>query len=432
MMKYLISLLLLVSACVPENIETVEWGESPWPEIRKERISTLLPQAMDAAGVDLWLVICRENNNDPIADHIGGENAGGTAAFLFYKDEAGFHSRVYSPVGEATALDELDIHDEVIPVERGRSAIDEAVTFIRGNEFNTIAVNSSENNAQADGLSYTQRLELEEKLGQELSEKLISSEELIYEWLSVKLDKEVEIMTRAAELTAEWEIEAYDMIIPGETTDAEVAAYLKSKMEQFGVKDAWNPSQNPNVNSGPDRGHSHATEKVIMPGDVIQTDFGIKLYDRWVSDIQRFAYVLKEGESQAPDDIQFYWESAKEGNRAAFNAMAPGVKGVEVDAAQRELMEQNNSEYVMWSTGHPVGYVAHDTGPNLGGSQSPSIRPAAQKVLKPGMVFAFDGFHSWTLSDSTYKTISVEEMAVITEEGARYLIEPQEELILVD
>jgi hypothetical protein len=48
------------------------------------------------------------------------------------------------------------------------------------------------------------------------------------------------------------------------------------------------------------------------------------------------------------------------------------------------------------------------------------------------MVFAFDGFHSWTLSDSTYKTISVEEMAVITEEGARYLIEPQEELILVD
>lgn len=432
MIKYLISLLLLVSACVPENIETVEWGESPWPEIRKERISTLLPQAMDAAGVDLWLIICRENDNDPIADHIGGENAGGTAAFLFYKDEAGFHSRVYSPVGEATALDELDIHDKVIPVERGRSAIDEAVEFIKGRDFNSIAVNSSDNNAQADGLSYTQRIELEEKLGPELSVNLVSSEELIYEWLSVKLDREVEIMTKAAELTAEWEIEAYEMIIPGETTDAEVAAYLKSKMEQFGVKDAWNPSQNPNVNSGPDRGHSHATDKVIMPGDVIQTDFGIKLYDRWVSDIQRFAYVLKEGETAAPDDIQFYWDSAKEGNRAAFNAMAPGVKGVEVDAAQREVMEKNNSEYVMWSTGHPVGYVAHDTGPNLGGSQAPSIRPAAQKVLKPGMVFAFDGFHSWALTDSTFKTISVEEMAVITEDGARFLIEPQEELILVD
>ena len=199
MTKYLMPLLLLISACVPQNIETVEWEESPWPEIRKERVSTLLPQAMEAAGTDLWLVICRENDNDPIADHIGGENAGGTAAFLFYRDENGFHSRVYSPVGEATALDELNIHDEVIPVERGLSAIDNAVEFIRNKGFNAIAVNSSENNAQADGLSYTQRMELEDKLGPEYSERLISSEELIYEWLSVKLDREVEIMTQAAE-----------------------------------------------------------------------------------------------------------------------------------------------------------------------------------------------------------------------------------------
>lgn len=432
MLRYLLPLILLISACTPSQEPSIDWGESPWPEIRKERISTLLPQAMEAADVDLWIVICRENNNDPIADHIGGENAGGTVAFLFYKDEDGFHSRVYSPSGESTALAELKIHDEVIPVERGMSAMEQAADFIKDQGFERIAVNSSPNNAQADGLSFTQREALESALGSELSNRLVSSEDLIYEWLSVKLPAEVEIMIKAAELTAEWELEAYEIIEPGVTTDAEVAAFLKAKMKEYGVKDAWNPSQNPNVNSGADRGHSHATEKVIMPGDVIQTDFGIMLYDRWVSDIQRFAYVLKEGETEAPEDIQFYWESAREGNRAAFNAMKPGVKGVEVDAAQRELMEQNGSEYVMWSTGHPVGYVAHDTGPNLGGSQAPSIRPAAQKVLKPGMVFAFDGFHSWPLTDSTYKTISVEEMAVITEDGAEFLIAPQEELILID
>lgn len=432
MLRYLLPVILLISACAPSQEPPIDWGESLWPEIRKERISKLLPQAMEAADVDIWIVIARENNNDPIADHIGGENAGGTAAFLFYKDEDGFHSRVYSPSGESTALAELEIHDEVIPVERGMSAMEQAAEFIKDQNFERIAVNSSPNNAQADGLSYTQRQSLESALGSELSNRLVSSEDLIYEWLSVKLPAEVEIMTKAAELTAEWELEAYEIIEPGVTTDAEVAAFLKSKMKEYGVKDAWNPSQNPNVNSGADRGHSHATEKVIMPGDVIQTDFGIMLYDRWVSDIQRFAYVLKEGETEAPEDIQFYWESAREGNRAAFNAMKPGVKGVEVDAAQRELMEQNGSEYVMWSTGHPVGYVAHDTGPNLGGSQAPSIRPAAQKVLKPGMVFAFDGFHSWPLTDSTYKTISVEEMAVITEDGAEFLIAPQEELILID
>lgn len=262
--------------------------------------------------------------------------------------------------------------------------------------------------------------------------KFTSSENLIYEWLSVKLPAEVEIMRKAAELTAAWQIEAYETIIPGETTDAEVAAFLDAKMQEYGVGEAWSPSQNPNVNSGPDRGHSHATEKVIMPGDVIQTDFGIKLYDRWVSDIQRFAYVLKAGETEAPEDIQYYWESGRDGGKAAFAAMMPGVRGEDVDAAQRTLMQQNKSEYVMWSTGHPVGYVAHDAGPSLGGSHTPGQRPSAQLLLKPGMVFAFDGFHAWTLANGGTKTISVEEMAVITENGAEYLIPPQEELILVE
>jgi len=431
MTRYLPLLLILLIACSTTPNERYDWGESPWPEIRKERISELLPSAMEAAKVDVWIVICRENNNDPIADHIGCENAGGTAAFLFYHDENGFTSKVFSPSGEATALDELNIHDEVVPVVRGRSAVGQAVDFIIEKDFKSIAINSSNGNAQADGLSYTQRKDLEDKLGESYSKRLVSSYGLIYEWLSIKLPAEVEIMKKAAELTASWEIEAYKTIKPGVTTDAEVAAFLKNKMRQYGVKDGWSPDQNPNVNSGPDRGHSHATGKVIMPGDVIQTDFGIKLYDRWVSDIQRFAYVLKEGETEAPDDIQFYWESAKAGNRAAFNAMKPGAKGVDVDAAQRVLMKANNSEYVMWSTGHPVGYVAHDTGPNLGGSQSPSIRPASQKELKIGMVFAFDGFHAWTLDDGEAKTISVEEMAVITQNGAEYLIAPQEELVLV-
>ncbi|WP_019039656.1 M24 family metallopeptidase [Psychroflexus tropicus] len=406
------------------------WGENPWPEIRKQRINELLPQALKAAEVDCWIVICRENNNDPIADHIGGENAGGTAAFLFYNDDTGFHSRVFSPSGEATALADLKIHDTVVPVERGTSAVKKAAEFIKAQSFKSIAINSSSTNSIADGLSYSQRMDLEEKLG-EASKLLVPSTELVYQWLSVKLPAEVDILRKAAQLTADWQIEAYKQVVPGQSTDADIARFLKQKMATYGVKDGWSPDQNPNVNSGADRGHSHATDKVIMPGDVIQIDFGIKVYDRWVSDIQRFAYVLKDGETEAPEDIAYYWESAKAGNRAALQAMKPGVKGVDVDRAQRVLMEKAESDYVMWSTGHPVGYVAHDVGPNLGGSQASHVRPAAQKVIKEGMTFAFDGFHAWTLEDGGVKTISVEEMAVVKEDGAAYLISPQEDLILI-
>jgi Xaa-Pro aminopeptidase len=404
-------------------------GPSPWPEIRKQRIAKLLPPAMEAAAVNAWLVLCRENNNDPLADHIGGENAGQTAAFLFYFDNEEFHSLVYSPVGEATALAELGIHDRVVPVARGDSAVTQVAAFIRKQNINRLAVNSSPGNAQADGLSYTQRVALAEALGGAVA--LVSAEPLVYEWLSVKLPAEVEVMRVAARLAAEWQVEAYQRVVPGKSTDADIARFLKAKMVEHGVTDAWAPDQNPAVNSGSDRGHSHPTEKVIMPGDVIQTDFGVRLFDRWVSDIQRFAYVLRRGETEAPDDIQRYWESGRDGGRAAFDAMKPGVKGIEVDAAQRVLMKSNGSEHVMWSTGHPVGYVAHDTGPNLGGSLSETPRPTALKPLKPGMVFAFDGFHAWKLDGGGLKTISVEEMVVITESGAEYLIPPQQELILI-
>ena len=425
----------MLASCHSQNADKpldpiAYWGENPWPEIRKKRINELLPAALKRAEVDAWLVICRENNNDPIAKHVGGENAGGTAAFLFYNDAEGFHSLAISPAGESTALDDLDIHDQVVSIERGKSAISQAIDFIKEIGFGKVAINSSGSNAMADGLSYTQREQINTLMGTEAN-KLVSSTELIYEWLSIKLPEEVAILTKAAELTSAWQIEAYEQVIPGVSTDADIAKYLKAKMDEYGVGDGWNPDQNPNVNSGPDRGHSHATDKIIMPGDVIQIDFGIKLYDMWVSDIQRFAYVLKDGETEAPDHIQNYWENAKAGSRAALAAMAPGVKGEDVDRAQRELMEAAGSRFVPWSTGHPVGYVAHDVGPSLGGSQSTTPRPSAQKILLEGMTFAFDGFHCWEREDGTEKTISVEEMAVVTKEGARYLTKPQEELILI-
>ena len=203
-------------------------------------------------------------------------------------------------------------------------------------------------------------------------------------------------------------------------------------MAELGVVDGWAPDQNPNVNSGPDRGHSHSTEKVIMPGDVIQTDFGIRVHGMWVSDIQRFAYVLRSGESEAPPEVMARWEYAREGSRAAKAAMRPGVRGWDVDLAQREVLQRHGSIPIIWSTGHPVGYWAHDVGPRLGGAAggAPPSGDAARE-LRIGQTFAFDGFFGWTREDGTTKTISVEEMVVITDDGAEWLIDPQEEWILL-
>nr|WP_265608040.1 M24 family metallopeptidase [Alteromonas sp. ASW11-130] len=418
------TLLSVVNVCIAAQ-------SSPWDSIRQHRINQLLPHALKAGGAEAWLIICRENNNDPLAKHIGCENAGKTAVFLFYLNGGKLSKIAYSPVGEALALADLDLLDTVIPIENSESAIVKAAEFINKKGLEKIAINVSTDNPQADGLSYSQYQALLDAIGREHTSKFVSSEDVVYSWLSVKLPEEVEIMRNAAKLTAQWQLEAYAQIVPGVTRDSDVARYLKAKMEIAGVTDAWSPDQNPNVVSGADRGHSHATDKVIMPGDVIQTDFGIRVHDTWVTDIQRFAYVLKPDEIAPPADITRYWENAKAGRKAAFGAMKPGSTDQQVDAAQRKILIETKSLPVKWSTGHPVGYEAHDTGPALSDGNKIRPRKAARLELKQGMTFAFDGFYSWKLSDGSIKTISMEEVVLITEDGAEYLIPPQEDLILI-
>ena len=76
----------------------------PWPEIREEHIRTLLPGAMDAAGVDAWVVFCRENANDPLAIHVGGGSAGGAAAYLFFRTAEGVDRVIIAPSSEVITM----------------------------------------------------------------------------------------------------------------------------------------------------------------------------------------------------------------------------------------------------------------------------------------------------------------------------------------
>jgi Xaa-Pro aminopeptidase len=314
--------------------------------------------------------------------------------------------------------------------QRGPGALEAAIAArLAAADPGRIAINSG-GLAMADGLSATQRQALETALGPALRSRLVSSEELVNAWLAVKLPAEIAIMKRAAALTAQLELEAYATVRPGTTRDSDVARFLKIRMAELGVEDGWNPAQNPSVNSGPDRGHSHASDRVITAGDLIQIDFGIKVHGVWVTDIQRFAYVLRPGESSPPADVREKWEAALRGGGAAFAALRAGITGAEVDSAQRTVMNAAGSAAVPWGTGHSVGYWAHDVGPGLSRRES---RP-----LVAGQVVAFDSFFAWALPGSDgrtwgegTKTISVEEMAVITEGGAEYLADPQRELVLI-
>jgi len=119
-------------------------ADNPWPEIRNERIAKLLPAAMQRAEVDAWVVICRENNNDPLASHVGCENAGGTAAFMFFLEGNSVRSLAFSPEGEAKSLQDVGIHDEVVQFERGGNVFNLVAEELNRVNPKVIAINSSQ------------------------------------------------------------------------------------------------------------------------------------------------------------------------------------------------------------------------------------------------------------------------------------------------
>jgi hypothetical protein len=205
-------------------------GPSPWPAIRRARIARLLPAAMREVGVDAWVVLLRENANDPLALHVGGENAGAPSAVLVLRGAgagANGDDRVRSIMlagfGEAIALRELALHDSVVVYDGGVAGLERAIAErLAAADPARIAVNSG-GSGMADGLSWTQRTGLERALGPALAARLVPAEPMVHAWLAVKLPEEVAIMRRAAALTVRLEEEAYATIVPGVTRDHDLA-----------------------------------------------------------------------------------------------------------------------------------------------------------------------------------------------------------------
>lgn len=403
----------------------------PWPAIRAKRLGSLLARSMDASGVDAWVIFCRENGNDPLAMHVGCENAGRLAGVTLFRTKSGIEEYV---VASGT---EVPLFRETLPQARVSAAANDAAVFdgvaaqLRQASPRVIAVNKSML-AAGDGLTATEQDELRRALGPELSARIGSSEGVVARWLAIKLPEEIEIMRRAAALTELLEYEALDAIVPGKTTNGDIAEAMRRRVAELGFRNAW--LDNPGVQSGLDRGRGSDPTRVVRPGDVVDIDFGIEVYDTWCTDLQRFAYVLGPDEEQAPSAIQYAWDSASQGSRRMLARMRPGATGRDIDKVQGDWMRERGSLGHPFRTGHPVGYWAHDLGPSLSGYRPEAPAGDGGLKLEAGMVFAFDGDYVWKATDGSEagtRSITLEEMAVITSDGAEYLSPVQEKLVLI-
>jgi Xaa-Pro aminopeptidase len=102
------------------------------------------------------------------------------------------------------------------------------------------------------------------------------------------------------------------------------------------------------------------------------------------------------------------------------------VQGIEIDRIARDLIVAGGYEEYPHALGHQVGRFAHD-GTALLGPAWPKYSQRPFERLEGGMVFTLEP----RLKVPGRGVVTMEEMILVTEDGARYLSEPQQSLLLI-
>jgi Xaa-Pro aminopeptidase len=374
---------------------------------------------------DMWLTFVRETSGvrDPALDLlIGANDLTWESALIFTR--AGNRIAIIGNL-EKDAVQRLNVFDEILGYDKSaRDLLRE--TLIRLNP-DRIAVNTSRNNVHADGLTHAMYEMLRDYLSSTpYADRLISAEPVINAMRGRKTPTELAHIRRAIEITDEIFQKTFAFIKVG-LTEIEVAEYMHQLMKEHGVDFAWPRENNPAVNSGPDSpvGHNGPTDIKIQRGHIIHFDFGVK-YEDYCSDIQRVCYVLREGETNAPVEVQRGFITVRTAIEKSREAMQAGVTGNSIDVIAREIVTDSGYPEYPYALGHQLGRVAHDGGALLGPLWE-KYGESPNQELEVGQVFTIEP----GLAVTGYGYLGLEEDVVMTDKGAEYFTEPQREIVLI-
>jgi len=320
-----------------------------------------------------------------------------------------------------------DLFDEVIAYrsEGVKPHLKQVIEELRPS---VLAVNKSRDVSIADGLTFGLRDYLEETLGPAVASRFVSSEKLVVSLLGRKLPEEIAALEEAIKGTQKIIGEALtaERVKPGQTTENDLNRFMEVRAAELGFGVAFS-----SVVVGPQRGHSEPTDRVIERGDVIRIDWGAS-YGGYCADIQRMAYVLKTGETDAPAWLTKLWEATLSANRAAVAALKPGNSGNDVDKAGRSTLVGAGYPEYPHGSGHAIGLKVHDVGPMLGPDWPERYGNPVFFKIETDQVFAVEPLIYITPEELGYEiNTSLEENLIVGEGGARYVGTPQTALILI-
>ncbi|MEN6309968.1 MAG: M24 family metallopeptidase, partial [Acidobacteriota bacterium] len=338
-------------------------------KITQKRLDTLLPRLMREAGLDMWIIACNEDNLDPIfVTMMPFENWCPITQILVMYDrgpEKGVEriniSRtdtqdLFTNAWDSTAWDQ----------KRGESQWQCLARIVRERSPKRIGLNEGDGQWVAGGLTSVLKTRIAAAIGSQYAARLAPAETLITLWSETLLDEEIEIMERAQAISHSIIAEMFSnaVVTPGLTTVDDVRYYYWQKVSDLGLKVSFSPFITIRGRSPENREKYGKGDKVIRPGDFVHCDVGVK-YMNWNSDCQEMAYVLRTGETDAPEAFKKLLAEANRLQDVYCGEFKTGLTGNDLlGNILRKAREAGIPGPKVYS--HSLGLFLHEPGPLIG------------------------------------------------------------------
>lgn len=335
----------------------------------EERVQTVLPEIMRRSGIDMWIIIAREYNEDPVIKTLlpsTWQSARRTTILVAYDPGKGKPLETFGISRYNTG----DLFKTAWNKEEQPDQWKALADMIKEKNPKKIGVNKSSTFALADGISSTHYDQLLSVLPENLQSRVVSAENIAIGWLETRTESEMVVYPQIVRMAHQIIAEGFSekAIQPGITSTEDVVWWYRDRIRELGFTTWFHPSVSIQRKDPESFDHLRSFSKrpdkqIIQPGDLLHVDFGIT-YLRLNTDTQQHAYVLKPEEKEVPS---FLKEAFKKGMRVQdilTSNFIEGRTGNEILKATLDQCKVENIKGIIYT--HPIGFHGHAAGPSIG------------------------------------------------------------------
>lgn len=405
-------------------------------QILDERINQLLPQLMDRAGIDMWVIMSREYNEDPIMKTFLPAtwlSARRRTILVFYRNTS-------ANKFEKLAIARYNVGASIQAAWDPQKQPDQwaaLVDIINSRNPQKIGLNFSADFGHADGLTHTEYQDLKQHLPLGQQAKITSAEKLAVSWLETRTEREMQIYPQLVKLTHDLIAEAFSekVITPGVTTTDDVVWWFRSRFAEMGLSTWFHPSVDAQRGDSISVEHlrsfaNRPADDVIRPGDLLHCDVGIT-YLRLNTDIQQHAYMLRPGEKNVPENLLKAMESSRKLQDMLTSQFKNGATGNQMLAGALQQAKAAGLRPSIYT--HPLGSHGHAAGPTIGmWDQQGGVPGSGDYPLYPNTAYSIE------LNTTTYIPEWKKDIRIMLEEDGywdgqrfRYINGRQQNMYLI-